>query len=126
MAAFRYLQSKDSEIDAMLALRRADDTSPKPKRFFKGNSTDLQQVVQDQMSHVDKGCLSDPPASVVNLFRVNPVSMETFCVRGTNTNERDNFDLAYRIMIATHIGKYCMHNYCFDHTISHPPLCDYR
>lgn len=56
------------------------------------------------MKHVDKGCLSDPPQDLVNIFRYNASSKRCYVARGTNTNERDNLDLATKILTATHIG----------------------
>jgi hypothetical protein len=50
--------------------------------------------------------LSDPPSTLVNIFRRNAVTDVTYVARGTNTNERDNLDLGTNILTATHIGKY--------------------
>ena len=100
-AVLTYLRAKDSEIDVALALRTPDETVPEPKKFFKSNITN---VVREQMKHVDCGCLSDPPTTLVNIWRKNPVTGAVFVARGTNTNERDNLDLAYKILVATHIG----------------------
>jgi hypothetical protein len=64
----------------------------------------IQDVVRNQLLHVDKGCLSDPPADLVNIFQRNPSTDITYVARGTNTNERDNLDLGRKILTATHIG----------------------
>jgi hypothetical protein len=62
-------------------------------------------VVRNQLQHVDLGCLSDPDPNLVNIFRRNPLTDVTYVSRGTNTNERDNVDLASNILTAAHIGK---------------------
>jgi hypothetical protein len=100
-AVFTYLRAKDTEIEAVLAMRTNDDTSPEPKKFFR---TNIASVVREQLKHVDCNCLSDPPSTLVNIWRKNPVTGAVYVARGTNTNERDNLDLAYKILIATHIG----------------------
>ena len=45
---------------------------PATKLYLKPLTSDIQQIIQNQLSHVDKGCLSDPPAYVVQLQRQNP------------------------------------------------------
>jgi hypothetical protein len=45
------------------------------------------------MSHVRKGCLSDPPKDVIRLHRINPVTGKGFSGRSTGTNENDNMFL---------------------------------
>ena len=74
-----------------------------PARFLK--AVGIQAIIKEQFKHIDKGCLSDPDPSKVNLFRYNPKSKVVYVARGTNTNERDNLDLATKILTATHIGK---------------------
>ena len=54
--------------------------------------------------HVDKGCLSDPPTDLVNIFRRNSKKDVCNVARGTNTNEQDNWDLGHKILCVTHIG----------------------
>jgi hypothetical protein len=103
-AVLSYINAKDCEIELSLSTRADDDTSPAPKRFLK--STGIRQLVRDQLRHVDCGCLSDPPVDVVNIWRLNLKSGITYVSRGTNTNERDNLDLAHKILVASHIGKY--------------------
>jgi hypothetical protein len=102
-AVLQYLQTKDSDTMRVLCTRRDNDTSPKPKLFMK--QWKLQDVFRKQLLHVDKGCLSDPPATLVNIFRRNTKTDVTYVARGTNTNERDNLDLGTNILTATHIGK---------------------
>jgi hypothetical protein len=65
------------------------------------------------MRHIDGGCLSDPDN--FNLFRYNPRTGRVYVAWGTNTNERDNLDLAHRILTATHIGLHCAERlmYCY-------------
>jgi hypothetical protein len=101
-AVFHYVQAKDTDTMRVLCTRRDDDTSPKPKLFMKHWKT--ADVVRNQLVHVDLGCLSDPEPILVNIFRRNTVTDITYVARGTNTNERDNLDLAYKILTAAHIG----------------------
>jgi hypothetical protein len=103
-AVLSYIHAKDAETDRKVLARDAEDTSPCPKRFFKRNIILVRDAIRKQMRHVNLGCLSDPDPSVVNIFRHNPVKKVTFVARGTNTNERDNLDLASLILSATHIG----------------------
>jgi hypothetical protein len=102
-AVLAYCLAKDAAADPLIALRREDDDSPMPCTFFV-NTTVAKNIIRKQMKHVDKGCLSDPPTDLVNIFRYNPVKKVCYVARGTNTNERDNLDLATRILTATHIG----------------------
>jgi hypothetical protein len=102
-AVFDYCNAKDAETERLLSLRRDDDTSPTPNRFFK-NSAKNRDVIRNQFRHIDRGCLSDPPDTLVNIFRRNDETKVTYVARGTNTNERDNLDLAHSILAATHIG----------------------
>jgi hypothetical protein len=80
-----------------------------------------RDLVRDQLRHVDCGCLSDPPASLVNIWCLNPVTGVCYVARGTNTNERDNLDLAYKILVATHVGIHRAERlmYCFFEECNH-------
>jgi Transposase len=102
-AVLSYCLAKDGEADRLIALHRDDDASPLPSKFFI-NSNVVKSIVRKQMKHVDKGCLSDPPNELVNIFRYNPIKKCCYIARGTNTNERDNLDLGHKILSATHIG----------------------
>jgi hypothetical protein len=104
-AVLTYIYAKDADIERKLATRAPNDDSPRPDKFLKEGRT-VRETVRRQFTYIDKGCLSDPPSNVVNLFRYNPVTDTTYVARGTNTNERDNLDLATKILTATHIGKY--------------------
>jgi hypothetical protein len=84
--------------------KKQDDTSPKPVHFLKPTNAKIRDLIKCQFSHIDKGCLSDPPSTVVNIFRYNAASDQCYVAHGTNTNERDNFDLVHKILSATHIG----------------------
>jgi hypothetical protein len=105
-AVIAYCLAKDAEAERMMVMRREDDDSPMPSRFFTTRCETVKHVIRKQMKHVDKGCLSDPPKDLVNIFRYNPVKKCCYVARGTNTNERDNLDLATKILTATHIGKF--------------------
>jgi hypothetical protein len=76
---------KDKDTMRAIATRREEDTTPTPKLFMK--SWKIADVVRNQLSHIEKGCLSDPPASLVNIFRRNPNTDVTYVARGTSTNE---------------------------------------
>jgi hypothetical protein len=104
-AVICYIQAKDAETETKLATRREGDMSPKPKRFLVSSATAVRDRVQQQLRHVDRGCLSDPPKRLVNVHRYNERTQCTYVARGTNTNERDNLDLATLILAATAIGK---------------------
>jgi hypothetical protein len=65
----------------------------------------VRDCILKQFKHIDRGCLSDPPVELVNIFRYN--SSKDVCYvarRWTNMNERDTFDLGNKILTATHIG----------------------
>jgi hypothetical protein len=109
-ATFLYAQARDAEVVASLSIGRSEENCPTPKRFFISSASKVQQKVQDQLRHVDCNCLSDP--TCVNIFRYNRQRDVTYVARGTNTNERDNLDLAENILSATHIGKFQYSNNC--------------
>ena len=102
-AVLQYVQSRDSDTLRLLSTRQADDTTPVPKVIMK--HWKVQEVFRKQLHHVDKGCLTDPSIDMVNIYRRNPKTDVTYVSRGTNTNERDNLDLATNILTATHIGE---------------------
>ena len=101
-AVLAYIQAKDAQTEHILTCRRADDTSPPPKKFIKPIGT--RGRIRDQFQHIDCGCLSDPPQYIINLHRHNAKRDVVFVARGTNSNERDNFDLGLKILSATHVG----------------------
>lgn len=101
-AVIQYLFNEDAKTQSAHATRSADDNAPLPQTYWKKNSSLVQDVIRRQMKHVDDGCLSDPPD--VSLFKMNPRTGMIFTARGTNTNERDNLDLATKILTATVIG----------------------
>jgi hypothetical protein len=102
-AVLRYVQDKDAETEHILSTwQEGINTGPKPQRFLKHHG--VRDRIRRQFKHIDKGCLSDPPTDLVNIFRWNSTKDVCYVARGTNTNERDNFDLGHRILTATHIG----------------------
>ena len=101
-----YIQAKDAKVEGILATCLPHDNRPLPKRFFKASTRETRELIKRQLSHIDKGCLSDPDPSLVNIYRRNSSTDKTYLARGTNTCERDNFDIAHRILTATHIGKF--------------------
>ncbi|MGL5934273.1 MAG: hypothetical protein ACRCZI_01470 [Cetobacterium sp.] len=117
-AVLMYVQEKDAETEHILSTwQDGVNTGPKPQRFFKHNG--VREVIRNQLKHVDRGCLSDPPTETVNLFRHNPRKDITYVARGTNTNERDNWDLGNSILSATHIGKCHFASVSVDSHMSH-------
>jgi hypothetical protein len=111
-AVLLYIHAKDAETDRRLLARREDDDTPAPKRFFKSHVPTVRDCIRKQLLHVTKGCLSDPPTDLVNIFRYNPKKDVVYVARGTNTNERDNLDLA-SLLSATHIGKKLLYSMVF-------------
>jgi hypothetical protein len=101
-AVLKYVQDKDTETEHKLSTWVEGDNGPKPERFLK--SIGVRDRCRKQFKHIDKGCLSDPPSNLVNIFRWNACKDVCYVARGTNTNERDNFDLGNKILTATHIG----------------------
>jgi hypothetical protein len=103
-AVLKYCLAKDAAAERVIVLRPEGDDSPMPARFFTTKPNVVKYVTRKQMRHVDKGCLSDPPIEVGNIFRFNEKTQCCYVARGTNTNERDNLDLSTKILSATHIG----------------------
>jgi hypothetical protein len=103
-AVLEYCLAKDAKAERLIVMRREDDESPCPSRFFTTNKNLVKHTIRKQMKRVDKGCLSDPPKDLVNIFRYNPVTKCCYVARGINTNERDNLDLGTKILTASHIG----------------------
>jgi hypothetical protein len=102
-AVLQYVMAKDAEIEHQLATRQDGDRNNSiPKKFLKSHG--VRDVIRNQLSHCDLGCLTDPKDTLVKIFRLNPITGVTYVARGTNTNERDNFDLGHKILTATHIG----------------------
>jgi hypothetical protein len=103
-AVLKYFQAKDAMTDHELSTRQvgADDAGL-PKRFPKASSV-VGEVCINQFKHVDRGCLSDPPGTLVSIYRYNEKKDLVYVARGTNSNEGDNLDLATKILTASHIG----------------------
>ena len=87
MSVLHTLMKKDNDVDLARTTGNPDD--PKESRFFKRGAITLNTIV-NQMEHVRKGCLSDPPASCVKIHRFNPRTKKTYAARSTGTNENDN------------------------------------
>lgn len=83
-------------------------------RFFKRGANTLNLII-NQMSHVKKGCLSDPPDTAILIFRVNKKTNKTFAARSTGTNEVDNRHLN-RLLDTPSVGltraDHLTHNCC--------------
>ena len=73
-------------------------------RFFKSMTTKFKKTtvvhtIMWQLSHVRNNCLSDPPASLVKIIRVNPTTNKALTGRSTGGNEADHRGL--NRMVAT-------------------------
>ena len=90
MAVLRYCMMFDAGIE-IRKLNRGDDNSELPKAFFKPFNADRRKIMANQMSHVDKGCLSDPEG--LDIHHLNPETGNITCCRGTNSIENDNLHL---------------------------------
>jgi hypothetical protein len=98
-AVIRYMYLNDVTLDLQVMAVNAeasnDDSENKTSgetkggRFLKRLNKDIKRLIQNQLKHVVKGCLSHPPASVVRLHRVNPRNNKTFTARSTGTCEAD-------------------------------------
>ena len=60
----KYVVGKDAVTNIMESTHHDDDTTPNPRRFLKALTPDVRNHIKQQMSHIDKGCLSDPPPQV--------------------------------------------------------------
>jgi len=65
MAVLHSLMEKDYQVDKNRTI--GSDALPKESRFFKPGAATLNAIV-NQMSHVKKGCLSDPSDKAVPMF----------------------------------------------------------
>ena len=50
----------------------------------------IRQLLNNQLEHVQKGCLSDPPSDIIKIHRVNPKTKEVKTARGTGGCENDH------------------------------------
>ena len=53
----------------------------------------VRQLIHNQLEHVRKGCLSDPPAQIVKVHRINARTGEAKSARGTGGNENQHREL---------------------------------
>ena len=53
-------------------LSAKEEPSTNTRLYMKSMNKETQTIIQNQLSHVDNSCLSDPPADVVNIHRQNP------------------------------------------------------
>ena len=98
-ACIRYFKFQDAETDMTIATWGDDNRCDMPLRFFK-NSRETENIIREQLKHVQKGCLSDPTG--VSLHHQNPKTGQFFCRRGTSSIESDHRGLDE--MTGTHIG----------------------
>lgn len=59
-------------------------------RHFKPMNRELRELIDNQMQHVRKGCLSDPHKSVVRIHQVNPLTYKAHTAQSTGSTEDDN------------------------------------
>jgi hypothetical protein len=103
-AVLQYFQAKDAQTEFHLSTRQEGVNTPLPKRFMKPSCVVVCDWIKEQFKHIDSCCLTDPPSTLINLHRHNQKTDIVFTARGTNSNERDNVDLASKILSATHVG----------------------
>ena len=73
---------------------RKQHLKPFDFRVKKGSRyATVRQLINNQLEHVRKGCLSDPPSEVVKIHRVNPRTGEAKSARGTGGNENQHREL---------------------------------
>jgi len=99
MALIRYCKFCDAETDVAIATRVENSTDPLPLRFFK-NAKEAEDVIQEQVSHVAKGCLSDPPN--IAMHHLNPKTNKCYARRGTSSIESDHRGLDQ--LTGNHVG----------------------
>jgi len=99
MALIRYCKFCDAETDILIASRPEGCEDPLPLCFFK-KSMEAENIVQEQMSHVVKGCLSDP--SDLSVHQRNPKTGLFYCRRGTSSIESDHRGLDQ--LMGNHVG----------------------
>jgi hypothetical protein len=63
-AVLSYIYAKDAETDQKILESSTQDNGDRvsPKRYFKRDLLAVRSVIENQMKHVTKGCLSDPPS----------------------------------------------------------------
>jgi len=75
------------------------EEQPQRKRYLKHFDTyvkkgprrvRIRQLINNQVEHVEKGCLSDPPSDIVKIHRINPRTKEVRSARGTGGCENDH------------------------------------
>jgi len=87
MAVIHALMQKDLQADQNRIISSL--THEVPTRFFKRGAQTLN-LIMNQLEHVKKGCLSDPPDYKLKIFMTNPKTGKTFAARSTGHNENDN------------------------------------
>ena len=91
MAVLRYIFMFDLSIEVRKATRNADDQSELPRPFFKPLNAKLRDLLNQQMLHIDSGCLSDPEN--LQLHRQNAKTKVMYTARGTSSVENGNLYL---------------------------------
>jgi hypothetical protein len=71
-----------------------------PNPFFRTMTPKLKKLLNEQWSHIETNCLSDPPGVV--LHRQNPTTGKTFCCRGRPSCE--NANLYLDLLTGKHLG----------------------
>ena len=99
VAALHALMEKDLQADRT---RITTASNSNEGRFFKPGPNTLNTTI-NQLSHVKKGCLFDPPDTMFSIFRVNPKTQKAFAARSAGTDEVDNRHLN-RLLDAPSVG----------------------
>jgi hypothetical protein len=90
-ALLHFVLMTDLSLELKKATRDPSYTSPLPQPFFKPMNAERRKLISDQLRHITKGCLSDPPGIV--LHRQNALTGKTMCCRGTPSCENANLYL---------------------------------
>jgi len=77
MAVIHALMEKDSQADQNRLVTSSSNSNEVQTRFFKRGAQTLNTTM-NQLEHVKKGCLSDPPSDILKTFRTNPRTGKTF------------------------------------------------
>jgi len=84
MAVIHCVMRKDLETD--INNTRLADGEEKEKRFLKPGPETLN-TINNQLEHVRRGCLSDPPADIVPIHRINTKTGKVYTARSTGSVE---------------------------------------
>jgi len=111
MSVIQSLVKKDDDGE----VQNATTGQPK-KRFFKRGAITLD-TISNQLEHMRKGCLSDPPSTTVKIHRLNPKTKKTHLARGMSSLENEWLFVHHHMLSTPATGLTCaekaLHN-CFE------------